>query len=167
MSGIYPFISPHCPHFQGWIRIEAQPTMTCLLGGIAIVCCGSTSEGILKLKKTFWVDLTFLALRQYHFTAWKPKNHHNMSQWCAFWFPWSKVAANQSFWSTWISTSKRAFAILRLSRIQMSRIIIIRLSGTRRLSLQRGRKKSREWRKVWLRARWMLYWTPGSFQRLS
>ena len=147
MSGIYPFISPHRPHFQGWIRIKTQPTMTCLLGGNAIVYCASTSEGTLKLKKKkkhsesishFWLSGSII------FYAWKPKNHHNMSQWCAFWFPWSKVAANQSFWSTWISTSKRAFAILRLSRIQMSRIITIRLSGTRRLSLQRGRKRSRE-----------------------
>ena len=95
----------------------------------------------------------------------RAKNPHNMSHWCAFWFPWPKVAAKQSHWSTWIFPSKRAFAILRLSRIQMSGIIIIRLSGTRRLSLQRGRKRSRELRKAWLRARWMLSWTPGSFQR--
>ena len=53
LNGIYPFISPHrphCPH-SSWIRIETQPTITCLLGGNAIVCCGSTSEGILKLKQ--------------------------------------------------------------------------------------------------------------------
>ena len=146
MSGIYPFISPHRPHFQGWIRIKTQPTMTCLLGGNAIVYCASTSEGTLKLKrkKNILSRPHIFGSQTVSFYRLKAQNHHNMSQWCAFWFPWSKVAANQSFWSTWISTSKRAFAILRLSRIQMSRIITIRLSGTRRLSLQRGRKRSRE-----------------------
>ena len=49
MGSILSFhlIAPIAP----WIRIETQPTITCLLGGDAIVCCGSTSEGILKLKQ--------------------------------------------------------------------------------------------------------------------
>ena len=79
LNGIYPFISPHrphCPHCS-WIRIETQPTITCLLGGNAIVCCGSTSEGILKLKQHsestshFWLSGSIILPPG----AWEPKIH--------------------------------------------------------------------------------------------
>ena len=66
-------IAPIAP----WIRIETQPTITCLLGGNAIVCCGSTSEGILKLKQHsestshFWLSGRIILPPG----AWEPKIH--------------------------------------------------------------------------------------------
>ena len=123
--------------------------MTCLLGGNAIVYCASTSEGTLKLKR----KKNILS-----------RPHIFGSEAVSFFTPESQkiiiICHNDVLsgfhdqkWQPTRASGPHEFQHRRVllqyldyqgDRIQMSRIITIRLSGTRRLSLQRGRKRSRE-----------------------